>query len=228
MNLKVLGSSSKGNCYILTNENEALIIEAGIPLLEVKKALSFDVRKIVGVVVSHSHGDHAIYVEQYRKVGISVFDAYRLCEINNGKFGKFVMGNFIIDTFPLIHDVPCYGYLIAHPEMGKLLFATDTEYVKYRFKNLNHILIEANYDKKYLLKSDAKRKHVLEGHMSIDTAERFINANKTGLLQNVVLLHLSSDGSNPKEFKNRIQNITNADVNIATKGLEINLDLVPF
>lgn len=39
MRLKVLGSGSSGNCYILENENEALIIEAGLPFMEVKKAV---------------------------------------------------------------------------------------------------------------------------------------------------------------------------------------------
>ena len=47
MKLKVLGSSSAGNCYILESDTEALIIEAGLPFMEVKKALNFNVRKIV-------------------------------------------------------------------------------------------------------------------------------------------------------------------------------------
>ena len=38
MQLKVIGSGSSGNSYILENETEALIIEAGLPFLEVKKA----------------------------------------------------------------------------------------------------------------------------------------------------------------------------------------------
>lgn len=46
MRLKVLGSGSSGNCYILENENEALIIEAGLPFMEVKKALDFNVMKL--------------------------------------------------------------------------------------------------------------------------------------------------------------------------------------
>lgn len=55
MKLKVLGSGSSGNCYILENDTEALIIEAGVPFMEVKKALNFDIRKIQGVVISHEH-----------------------------------------------------------------------------------------------------------------------------------------------------------------------------
>lgn len=55
MVLKCLGSSSSGNCYVLDSGKEALIIEAGIDFKSVKVALDFNVRKIVGVVVSHSH-----------------------------------------------------------------------------------------------------------------------------------------------------------------------------
>ena len=39
MELKILGSSSKGNGYVLEAKNEALIIEAGVKLLEAKKAI---------------------------------------------------------------------------------------------------------------------------------------------------------------------------------------------
>ncbi|MEB3374489.1 hypothetical protein SFC43_18645 [Bacteroides sp. CR5/BHMF/2] len=49
MKLIVLGSSSSGNCYILDNGTESLIIEAGIRFQEVKKALDFNLRKVVGV-----------------------------------------------------------------------------------------------------------------------------------------------------------------------------------
>lgn len=37
MELKVLGSSSNGNCYILDNGKEALILEAGVRFQEVKR-----------------------------------------------------------------------------------------------------------------------------------------------------------------------------------------------
>ena len=76
MKLKVLGSGSSGNCYILESDTEALIIEAGVRFKDVKVALDFNVSKIMGVVISHSHGDHAKYVSEYEKAGISVFKPY--------------------------------------------------------------------------------------------------------------------------------------------------------
>lgn len=36
MKLKVLGSGSSGNCYILHNDTKALIIEAGLPFMNRK------------------------------------------------------------------------------------------------------------------------------------------------------------------------------------------------
>lgn len=188
MKLKVLGSGSSGNCYILENRTEALIIEAGISFKEVKIALDFDISKIVGVIVSHEHSDHSKAVKEYEEAGIPVFRPYRLeMERQVGVFWGFV-----IKSFPLVHDVPCFGFVISHPECGKLVYISDTEYVKYRFKNLNHILVEANYSKDLLSESEEavkKRNHVLAGHMEIGTACEFLRVNQNSDLRNVVLQH---------------------------------------
>lgn len=58
MKLKVIGSGSSGNCYILESDNEALVIEAGLPFMEVKKALNFNIMKIKAVIITHIHSDH--------------------------------------------------------------------------------------------------------------------------------------------------------------------------
>jgi metal-dependent hydrolase (beta-lactamase superfamily II) len=55
MELKILGSSSKGNSYIIENHSEAIVIEAGINFNEIKKSMNFNISKIRGVVISHGH-----------------------------------------------------------------------------------------------------------------------------------------------------------------------------
>lgn len=52
MQLKVIGSSSKGNCYILENDKEALILECGVPFMETKKAIDFNLHKISGCLIT--------------------------------------------------------------------------------------------------------------------------------------------------------------------------------
>ncbi len=56
MRLKCLGSSSAGNCYLLTsNRGETLILDCGIGIKEIKKGLNWDIRGIKGVIISHAH-----------------------------------------------------------------------------------------------------------------------------------------------------------------------------
>ena len=58
---------------------------------------------------------------------------------------KYRIGKFMVTPIPVEHSVPCYAYLIEHKNIGKLLFATDLQYFKYRIKDLDHLFIEANY-----------------------------------------------------------------------------------
>lgn len=227
MVLKVLNSGSSGNCYILESDTEALIIEAGVPFLEVKKAMDFNVRKIVGVLVSHSHGDHSKFIEEYKRAGIPVFRPY-LTE-DPGPFLR-PYGNFGVQPFELTHDVPCYGFYIQHPESGRLVYASDTEYIKYRFKDINHILVEANYSNDLINNEAVNREHVLRGHMSLQTALDFISTNDNPALRNVVLIHLSDKNADSAEFLQKTKETVKygAECYIAEKSLEVDLNLVPF
>lgn len=230
MKLKVLGSSSAGNCYILESDTEALIIEAGLPFMEVKKALNFNVRKIVGVICSHRHSDHSKYIAEYENAGIRVwkpyFDNDAGYEIKTRYFGK----KFTVRDFDLIHDVDCLGFHIQHPDIGTLVYATDTEYIKYRFKNLNHILVEANYSDDLIDNEAVNYSHVMRGHMSLQTALDFISTNDNPALRNVVLLHLSDKNSDSEQFLQKTKETVKygADCYIAEKGLEVDLNLCPF
>lgn len=224
MKLKVLGSSSSGNCYILENDAEALIIEAGVSFKEVKVALDFNIRKIVGAVVSHAHLDHSKAVMEYEKAGVPVFKPYE----SEMERQVRTYGNFVIKSFPLVHNIPCYGFYITHPAIGRLIYASDTEYIKYRFEGLNHIMVEANHSKEFVDRNSAKYAHQITGHMEIGTTCEFLKANNNVGLRNVILLHLSSDSSDAEDFMDRTKKVVDCPVCIATKGLELSLDLIPF
>lgn len=241
MRLVCVGSSSKGNGYALIAENEILLLEAGCRLIDVKKAIEWQISKVVGGLVSHAHLDHSAYIKEFMESGIPIYGGEGTqtdIEERGGERIKSLplkaktrIGEFIVQPFELEHDCPCCGFLITHPEMGKLVFATDTEYVKYRFSNVNHIMIEANYSKEYLddSKENAeKRKHVLYGHMSIETASDFVIAHDSYDLQNVVLMHLSEHNGSPSEFKDKVSNLIDCRVEIAAPGLEIDLRKIPF
>lgn len=225
MKLKCLGSGSSGNCYILENDVEALIIEAGVPFMEVKKALDFNVRKVVGVVVGHCHLDHSRAVAEYQKAGIPVFKPYE----SEMQRQVRTYGGFVIKSFELVHDVPCFGFYLFHEDIGTLVYASDTEYIKWRFNKVNHILVEANYSPDCMEPTDnPKRHHVITGHMSINTAVEFLRVNKSPALRNVVLLHLSESNSDESQFKAAAETVVDCPVWVAKRGLEVELREFPF
>lgn len=234
MRLFVIGSGSSGNCYLLENETECLVIEAGLPYSEVKKAIDFQTRKIVGVVVSHKHQDHSGYLKDYYSTGIKIFKPYE----DFSKVDSF--GGFEARPFPLTdkqgkfmhtnHDgseCQCFGFHISHKEMGIFIYASDAELIKWVFKGAKHFLVEANYSTDLVERDSAKYEHQITGHMNIDTTCRFLKKNNNSNLKTVTLCHLSADCGNAEDFKARAEEVVDCDVYIAKKGLEINLDLIP-
>ena len=239
MKLKVLGSGSSGNCYILENDTEALIIEAGVPFKDVKVALDFNIKKIRAVIITHDHGDHRKYWYEYVRAGIPVFEPFK----NDGQTLEFNNSKFLIQAFPnqskdgtWAHnnsdgsECPCYGFFIYHPEMGNLVYVTDTEYVRWVFHKCSHILVEANYSDDLIDNKADNREHVLRGHMSLKTATEFISTNDNPTLLNVVLIHLSDKNADSAQFQQKIKETVKygANVYVAEKGLEVGLNLCPF
>lgn len=222
MKLICLGSGSSGNCYILDGGDEALIIEAGVSFREVKKALDFNIRKIVGVVSSHRHLDHSKFAGEYERAGIPVWRPYE------STLSLVRFGGFEIFGFDLVHDVPCYGFYIKHPEMGDMVYATDTEYIKYRFPNPTHILVEANYSTALIDPAAVNREHVLTGHMELQTALDFLAANNSPELMSVTLCHLSQYNADPNQFREATKKVVSCPVHIAAQGLAVELRKEPF
>ena len=121
-------------------------------------------------------------------------------------------------------ECPCYGFLITHPDLGRMLYITDTELVKWRFKDINHILISCNYQRKYIDDENlAKRNHVFRGHMELETVKEFIKANNSDSLQSIILCHLSNDNANPEDCKAEVEKVAKCPVYVARKGLEVEL-----
>jgi phosphoribosyl 1,2-cyclic phosphodiesterase len=244
MKLKVLGSSSKGNSYILESESQVLVIEAGIRLSEVKKAIGFDVNKIVGVLVSHEHGDHAAYINDFTKSAIDVYCSrgtalnfnatHRLHKVASGTMIQ--IGEFKVLPFDVVHDAAePFGFLINHPESGNILFLTDTFYSEFTFRDLNNIILEVNYDLA-ILEANIRsgrlnpsiRNRIVTSHMSLQTAKELLSANDLSKVNNIVLIHLSDGNSNTADFKREIEGATGKTITVADSGTEIFLNKTPF
>lgn len=245
MRLNVLGSDSNGNCYVLQNDKEALIIEAGVRFSEVKKALKWQLSKVVGAVITHEHNDHAKYVRDFVSNGITVLalpSVFKAKGIDSLSFRKeiepmhgYIVGGFKVFAIPVCHDVPCVGFIIEHEDMGRMLFVTDTMMLEYRVPGLNHILLEANYAEDILdTKIEAgsvplsMKPRLIHSHMEIETTKGILRANDLSGVNEIVLVHLSNGNSDEKRFVREVQETSGKPVYAAVAGLELNLSINPY
>lgn len=231
MTLKCIGSGSSGNCYTLTsNSGETLILDCGIPIKEIKKGLNWNVKDVVGVLCTHKHLDHSKSLNDFKSMGIPIYATYLGDSCKSMNMGGFTVKPFDLTTIDGswthtdANGEPCpiYGFLITHKEMGRMLYITDCEVVKWKFKRINHILLGVNYDKDLIDRDNTgKANHVFRGHLSIDTACDFVKANYSDSLQNVIMCHLSSENSDRDSFIEKMKKVAYwANVDVAERNKE--------
>ena len=222
MFLKCLASGSSGNCYFLETDSGVLIMDCGISIMEIKRALNFNLSKVVGVVVSHNHSDHSKAVNELRDMGIPVFTPYENCK---GDRARCQIGDFRINAFKLPHnDTLNYGFMVE-VEGQRLLYMTDFEYCPYIFTKfkIDHMLIECNYQTKLIDREKPNFEHKVKGHCELEVCKRFIEVNKTDNLKNVILCHLGRGSVDVEEVVEEINKMAEIGVHVAVKGLQIKL-----
>jgi phosphoribosyl 1,2-cyclic phosphodiesterase len=242
MNLKCICSGSKGNCYLLqSSDGETLILDAGADIMALKIGLGFNLQQVVGACVTHCHTDHSKSVRDLRKMGLNVWCPYESDEpeLKPQNFGKFT-----VFPLPLMDkefrtwqhsnadgtECKCYGFYILHKEMGEMLYFTDTKLMVWNMskRKINHILIATNYDQRHIFDTEAKRKHVLTGHMSVQNACDWLKQNSTQYLQNVIACHLSDSSCDGGEVLKMLKETVRCNVYIARSGLNVSLNEIPF
>ena len=245
MNLHIIGSGSSGNCYVLEADGEALLIEAGERYADVKKALRWNVGKLVGCIVSHRHGDHAKYVSELLSSGVKVLataDVFEAWNVTGNPFGKVIasghgyrLGGFKVLALEAKHDVPCLSFVVSHPEMGKLLFVTDSVSFNYRIDGLNTVMIEANYADDILDRNIAKgtlpvsmRSRLLTSHMELSQTIRTLTGLNLDEVDRVILLHLSDGNSDEARFVREVEEATGVMTYAADGGMKLDISVEPF
>lgn len=233
MKLKVIGSNSSGNAYLLESKTDTLLIECGVHISKIKKALNYNLRN-VHAIVSHSHGDHSLSIKDVLNCGIMVFASehtlnakgvlkhHRAHVIEENT--SYWIGSFKIKSFLVNHDVPCFGFMIRHEECGLIVFLTDTFYSDYVFPGVNQFIVECNHSQDIMEEKKTPgflRDRIIQSHMNLETCKALLLANDLSQVNNIVLIHLSDNNSDATRFKKEIQQQTGKSVTIAEPGLVI-------
>ncbi len=235
INLHILGSSSSGNCLILQAKKNCLVLDAGINFSEVKKALDFNISSIAGVLLGHRDIDHSRHANAFTKYGIDIYsseETFADLKIATHRSiicfhkVKFNIDEWEIMPFDLKHHVRCFGYVIQHPDMGRLAYITDTSEIPYKIPGLHHLLVEANFDLD-ILDNNARtnkvytilRQRIQDNHMSIQNTVEYVKRCDQDSLRSIWLLHLSSTNSNARQFRETIERSTGKVCHIAERGV---------
>lgn len=240
MNITVIGSSSSGNGYIINTDKGSLLIECGMKLNKAEAALNYDLKNVIGLLVSHEHGDHSAYITDY----IKHFDVYAtegtlkargVLEHRNAKVLKYskplCIGDFKVMAFRTEHDAaePC-GFLIVLPNGEKLVFVTDTSRLFLRFSGISYWMVECNYDKEILQENVnngsvniSLARRIVKSHLSLSQLCKMIDVNDFSDTKMILLIHLSNNNSNRKKFVAEIARRTGKQVLAAEKEQKIEL-----
>jgi phosphoribosyl 1,2-cyclic phosphodiesterase len=230
--IKIHATGSSGNFYSLETSTGTLLIECGINIKKIKEYLDFDLSNVQGVILSHSHKDHSKSAKDIIKCGIDIYgskgtgveieliDSYRYKVVEHNK--PFKVGSFTIVPFNVQHDVnEPLGFLIYHKELGKILFITDSYFVKNRFNNVDHILIECNYSEDVLPTLPQWRARTIRSHMSLETLKEMLLTMDLSQTKDITLIHISHDNGEPERFRQEVEELTGIKTYIGERGLVI-------
>ena len=183
-------------------------------------------------LTSTSYADHSKAVKDIMRAGIDCYisagtaealglSGHRLNIIKAKQ--QFRIGTWTILPFETQHDAQePLGFLLANQDGEKLLYATDTYFIRYRFRGLTHIAVECNYSLDILRTNVANgsvepvlKSRILKSHFSLENVKQFLKANDLSKVREIWLLHLSEQNSCEKRFKEEVQKITGKPTYIA-------------
>jgi phosphoribosyl 1,2-cyclic phosphodiesterase len=223
MRFCVLGSGSKGNCTLFESATTSILIDAGFSGVEIQRRLARIGRRsedIHAILITHEHRDHVsgvgvlsrrnnipVYanVPTYRAAETIVGDLYRAVEFETGE--SFVINDLEIHPFSISHDTADpVGFVITDgitiggycTDIGKI-----TRLTTHHLKRCQGLVLESNHDPLMLQEGPypfplKQRVRSSQGHLANHEAGELLCELSQGVLQQVILAHLSETNNLPE------------------------------
>lgn len=169
---KCLGSSSKGNCYLLqfikNDYKQSIMIECGLTYHDmIDRSITTGAIEILrdtkSCLITHGHSDHCKSVNSLAEHGLKIFapgDVIELIKNRNSSIKNIIKDgdtfvvapNINVFAFKVEHDAPeSLGFIIQCTKTNELiLFINDCKYFKADLSpyHFDYVFIECNYDDK--------------------------------------------------------------------------------
>ena len=217
-----LNSGSNGNCYYVGNDQDAVLIDAGISCRETERRMKqqgLDMSRLRAIFITHEHVDHISGIKSIsKKYKLPVYATAGTFKTSNldvdggimttiQAFETIRIGDLAVTGFPKQHDasdplsffISCAGINIGViTDVG-----TACEDVVRHFKECHAVFLETNYDEKLLDEGPyplhlKKRIRSRVGHLSNHDALNMFLEHRAPFLGYLLLSHLSEQNNSPE------------------------------
>ena len=232
--LSVLGSGSSGNAFAIESDGAVLLIDAGFSAREIARraeCAGVDLGGLAGIALTHEHGDHtrgAVRLAAKHRVPIitssgtwTALGASRdAAHLPVRPMGRVECGPFSIAGCKLLHDAAEPLALTITTANGVSIgmaydFGRATQALRYQFRAVDAIVLEANYDDVMLRTSGypASVQHRIAGsggHLSNLASAQLLRELYHAGLSTVVLAHLSERCNSPDAARSTVEPVLRA------------------
>lgn len=245
LSITSLNTGSNGNCFYVGNQQEAVLIDAGISCRETEKRmarLGLNMRKVKAIMVSHEHSDHIrglamlskkhrlpVYVTQKTMLsgGLDLdTDLVFALKTDEPQF----FGDLMVTAFPKLHDASePHSFVIKYGDVKVGIF-TDIgfpcEQLIHHFKDCHAAFLESNYDEQLLEQGNypqflKNRIRGGRGHLSNQQALQLFINHRAHHLSHLILSHLSANNNCPELVDQLFrQHARNTKVIVASRSAE--------
>ncbi len=216
-----LNTGSNGNCFYIGNDDEAILVDAGLSCKETEARmarLGLSMHKVKAIFISHEHSDHIkglpVLAKKYQlpiyiTKSTLISGKQQLQEhLVQSFFANIpiLIGNLTITAFPKKHDAAePHSFVISCKNITVGVFTDIGDHCENlisHFKRCNAAFLEANYDDEmldrgsypYFLKNRIRGGH---GHLSNRKALALFLDYKPSNMTHLFLAHLSKDNNCP-------------------------------
>ena len=217
-----LNSGSNGNCYYIGNEDDAILVDAGISCREILKRMSrsgLNMQKVRAIFVSHEHSDHIRGISILtKKFPVPVYITPGT--LQNGRLflppqlihafteaEPVRIGNLLVHAFRKHHDAADpYSFVVEHLDTRVGIF-TDIgrpcQNLSGHFSRCHAAFLESNYDEAMLEQSSypwhlKNRIRGGQGHLSNRQALELFLSRRPAFMSHLFLAHLSQNNNCPQ------------------------------
>lgn len=212
MKFALLASGSKGNCCIVTHKNTNIVIDCGTTkkyLMSCFDQLSYDYKHSDALLITHTHTDHISQLNMFD--GVPTY-ATSFVKSNQYRpiveYESFFLRDVLVTAISLSHDCERTVGYILEADGEKLVYVTDTGYVKDEakayLKNANYYIFESNHDMQMLMETNRPmyiKQRILgdSGHLCNEDSARVLSEIIGDQTTEIVLAHLSEEGNSAKQ-----------------------------